>query len=131
MSSKNHRSTARILLFVFGCLGSRLLLALFTFLIGRSTSDAAETLCFCLGVVCLFTALMFTLLSTGVLKRDTGLEVSGGPIWWANIRWVNAVTYFIAGALLTGNAFMRRQAWTVLTLDVFIGAVAYAVFMLQ
>lgn len=84
-----------------------------------------------LGIACLVTALMFTFLATGLIRRDSGPEVFGEQIWWKDWRWVHAVTYFLAGALLTGSTVMRQQAWVVLFVDVVLGAIAYTVFSLQ
>jgi len=57
-------------------------------------------------------------------KRDTGLEVFGGKIWWQNLRPVHMLLWgFFSYLAVTGN----RKAWIVLLVDTLLGAGAFFV----
>jgi hypothetical protein len=58
-------------------------------------------------------------------KRQTGLEVNGGKIWWAKIRPLHALMY----AIFAYMAYTQMKlAWVPLLLDVMIGLIAFFTF---
>jgi hypothetical protein len=100
----------RFYLFLFGCIGSRLMFAI--------TSYFAPGWLLCImGVMALFPAMAwFYLFFIG--KRDTGLEVFGDTIWWKNLRPVHMLLWsFFAYLAISGN----RMAYVVLLVDTALG----------
>ena len=104
----------RLILFLFGCIGSRVL---FTFI--AKTVDISYLPY--LGYIALLPAIGMTYIYiTG--SRDYGAE-AGGKIWWNCLRPVHSLLYF----LFAYNAIMKNKdsAWKFLALDVVIGFVAF------
>jgi len=107
----------RFLLFLFGCIGSRLLFVY----VAKNIKEAYLKY---LGFLALGPAIGFVyLFLTG--KRKTGPEVFGGKIWWNNLRPVHALLYFLfAYNAIIGN----RNAWKFLLVDVIIGLLSFLSF---
>ena len=106
----------RFLLFLFGCIGSRLA---FTAL----SAFASGWLLTVLGILALFPVFGW-LYIIFIGKRDTGLEVFGGKIWWKNLRPVHLILWaFFAYLAITGN----RKAWIVLLVDTLFGLSAFLI----
>ena len=107
----------RFLLFLFGCIGSRLLFVY----VAKNIKEAYLKY---LGFLALGPAIGFIyLFLTG--KRKTGPEVFGGKIWWNNLRPVHALLYFLfAYNAIIGN----RNAWKFLLVDVIIGLLSFLSF---
>ena len=104
----------RILLFLFGCIGTRLAF------VWIAKTISLQYLPF-LGYAALLVAigLMYFFL-TGT--RQTGFEVFGDKIWWNNLRPVHATLY----ALFAYYAIQKNQnAWLILLADVILGLVAF------
>ncbi len=106
----------RFLLFLFGCIGSRLA---FT----AVSAFASGWVLMVLGIIALFPVFgWFYIIFIG--KRDTGLEVLGGKIWWKNLRPIHMLLWaFFAYLAITGN----RKAWLVLLVDTLFGLTAFLV----
>lgn len=99
-----------MLLFLFGCLVARLLLAY----IAKQLSP--EKLRWA-GVAALLFVLSWSVIYV-TNSRKTGFEVSGGPIWWDNIRPIHIAMWFMFALFaLRGN----RDAWVVLLIDAGLG----------
>jgi len=105
----------RLVLFLLGCIGSRVLLAY----IAKTLDN--EKLRY-MGYVCLLPAIgMMYIYVTG--SRDYGIE-AGGKIWWNNLRPIHSLLYF----LFAYSAIMKYDfAWMFLALDVLIGLSAFIV----
>jgi len=104
----------RFYLFIFGCIGTRLLLTL-------ASAMSPKWLLRIFGVIALFPVIgWFYLIFIGV--RDTGLEVFGDIIWWKKLRPVHMLLWALFAYLaIIGNPY----AWVVLLVDTLFGASAF------
>jgi len=110
----------RFMLFLFGCIGSRLL---FTTL----SAFASGLMLKMLGIVALIPVIGWTYIIF-IGKRDTGLEVLGDKIWWKNLRPIHLILWsFFAYLAITGN----KKAWIVLLMDTLFGLSSFLVFHLK
>ena len=107
----------RFLLFLFGCIGSRLAIAYFAKTISLQYLPI-------LGYLALLPAAGFAyIFATG--SRQTGGEVFGEKIWWNNLRPIHAILY----ALFAYYAIMQKTwAWKFLFADVMLGLAAFLAF---
>lgn len=106
----------RFLLFLFGCIGSRLA---FTAL----SAYASLNLLKILGFLALIPVIgWFYIIFIG--KRDTGLEVGGEKIWWKNLRPLHMLLWLSFSYLaITGN----KNAWIILLGDTIFGLGSFLV----
>lgn len=103
-----------IILFLTGCIGSRIAFALLAKYIFIDYLPY-------LGIISLIPIIGW-LYIIFIGKRDTGIEVFGEKIWWKKLRIVHLVLYI----LFAFFAFNKnRCAWIILLADVFIGLVAF------
>ena len=104
----------RILLFLFGCIGTRLFLVY----VAKTVSLQYLPL---LGYVALLPAIGFMyFFITGT--RTTGPEVFGDKIWWNNLRPIHAALY----GIFAYNAIQKNpDSWIFLLADVVIGFAAF------
>ena len=104
----------RLILFLFGCIGSRSLLAYVAKTINVKYLPY-------LGYIALIPAVgMMYIYITG--SRDYGTE-AGGKIWWNCLRPLHSILYFLfAYNAITEN---KKDAWKFLALDVVIGLIAF------
>ena len=108
--------TGRQILFIFGCLGMRLLLAI----IAKKINIKYLPI---MGYLCLIPALGFLIIYFGNFRK-TGIEVGGDKIWWNDLRPVHALMY----CLFAIYAIKKKSfAWIVLLVDVCIGLIAFTV----
>ena len=106
----------RFFLFLFGCIGSRLL---FTGISALASGWFLQLLGF-VAMIPVFG--WFYIIFIG--ERDTGVEVLGGKIWWKSIRPIHMLLWFLfAWLAIQGN----RQAWVVLLVDTLFGLGAFLV----
>ena len=105
----------RFLLFLFGCIGSRLAITAMSAVLPRFLTV--------FGYLALIPAIgWFYLIFIG--KRDTGLEVMGDKIWWQNLRPIHMLLWFtFAWLAIHGNS----NAWIVLLIDTLFGLGAFLV----
>lgn len=100
----------RFLLFLVGCIGTRLLLVYIA-------KNVNITLLKYMGYLLLLPAFgFFFLYLTGM--RKTGPEVFGDKIWWNNLRPIHGLMYL----LFSYNAIRgNKNAWVYLFIDVLFG----------
>lgn len=56
--------------------------------------------------------------------RNTGKSVSGGPIWWNNLRPIHSFLYFLFSvSAISGN----RNSWMILLADVIFGLINFSI----
>lgn len=104
----------RFFLFIFGCIGSRLLFTLVSY---YSPTWILQIL----GFIALIPVIgWFYIIFIG--SRDTGLEVFGEKIWWKNLRPIHMILWgFFSFLAINGN----RNAWIVLLIDTVIGMTSF------
>ena len=110
----------RFLLFLIGCIGSRLA---FTIISAYSTGIFLKLLgLLALGPVIGWLYIIF------IGNRDTGLEVFGDKIWWKDLRPIHTFLWAIFSYMaINGN----RKAWIVLLIDTLFGLSAFLVYHLR
>lgn len=104
----------RFLLFLIGCIGTRLLL------VYVAKNSSIELLKY-MGYLLLIPAFGFIYIYvTG--SRKTGPEVFGDKIWWNHLRPIHGLLYLIFSYnAITGN----KNAWIYLLIDVIFGFTSF------
>ena len=104
----------RFILFLFGCIGSRLA---FTAL----SAFASQSILKILGFIALIPVIgWFYIIFIG--ERNIGLEVGGGKIWWKHLRPIHMTLWGLFSYLaISGN----KNAWIVLLIDTLFGLGAF------
>ena len=107
----------RFILFLFGCIGMRLLFVIIA-------KNVSIKILHYLGYLALLPAIGFIyIFTTG--SRKTGAEVLGDKIWWNNLRPLHALLY----GLFAYNAIQGNpNSWLYLFLDVIIGLVSFLTY---
>ena len=107
----------RFLLFLIGCIGTRLIFVLLAKNIGLQYLPY-------LGYLALLPAIGFMYIYfTG--SRQTGAEVFGAKIWWNDLRPLHSLLYF----LFAYNAIQRnKNSWVYLLIDVVFGLFSFLIF---
>ena len=107
----------RILLFLIGCIGTRLLFV-------YAAKNASLQMLKYMGYLALIPAIGFSYIYlTG--SRQTGAEVFGEKIWWNNLRPVHGFLYILfAYNAIIGN----KNAWMYLFADVLFGLISFLLF---
>ena len=109
----------RELLFLFGCMGTRLFL---TWLAYKHHEVLKP-----LGVLALMISIGFMYIYlTG--SRKTGIEVDGELIWWNDLRPIHSILYGTFAFMALNE---NPHAWKVLLLDTSIGFTAWSVHKLK
>jgi len=108
--------TKRFLLFLIGCIGTRLLLVYIA-------KNVNMTLLKYMGYLLLLPAFgFFYIFFTN--SRKTGPEVFGDKIWWNNLRPIHGLLYLLFSYnAITGN----KNAWIYLLVDVLFGLIVFLV----
>jgi len=107
----------RFVLFLFGCISSRLLLVYI------AKNIDIKFLPF-MGYLLLLPAIgFFYIYLTGIRKR--GLEVFGDKIWWNDLRPIHGFLYL----LFSYNAIIgNKNAWIILFVDVLFGLISFLIY---
>lgn len=107
----------RISLFLFGCIGTRLLLTYISKII------SIEYLPY-LGYIAIIPMLGFMYIYLSG-SRETGAEVFGDKIWWNDLRPLHSLLY----GLFAYNAILKHDyAWIFLLIDVSVGLISFLTF---
>jgi hypothetical protein len=107
----------RFILFLIGCIGSRLLLV---YIAKNISTDLLKYL----GYILLLPAIGFSYIYL-TDARKTGAEVFGDKIWWNNLRPFHAILYF----LFSYNAIIgNKKAWIYLFIDVIFGLTSFFIY---
>ena len=107
----------RFLLFLFGCIGTRILLV---YLAKNSSILYLKYM----GYLALLPAIGFIYLFLSG-SRTSGAETFGAKIWWNNLRPIHGIIYF----LFAYNAIIGNQsAWKYLLVDVIFGLISFLTF---
>lgn len=104
----------RSLIFLFGCLGLRALLAYSV----SALPNLKYIFAFITGII----GLGFTTIYLGGLRK-VGVETGGQVIWWNSIRPIHAILYLMASYFIFREKF--HTASNILYLDVLIGFVVF------
>jgi len=105
----------RGIIFLFGCIGTRTLLALFI----ASKYNIYSRL---LSLVLLTIGLGFLTIYIGGF-RETGQEVGGGKIWWNVLRPIHGVLYILAAYFLYNKS--ENISANIILIDTLIGLIAW------
>jgi hypothetical protein len=107
----------RFLLFLIGCIGTRLL---FVYV----AKNVDTTYLRYIGYLALLPAIgFFYIFFTG--SRQTGAEVFGSKIWWNDLRPIHGTLYLLfAYNAIIGN----KSAWIFLLVDVIFGLLSFLTF---
>ncbi len=113
-----YMNTNRLLLFLIGCIGTRLL---FVYI----AKNISKPFLVYMGYIGLIIGLGFlTIYVTGI--RNTGLGAFGEKIWWNDLRPVHGILYLLfAYNAINGN---QNIAWKLLAVDVIIGLFSFLWF---
>ncbi len=106
--------TKRMLLFLIGCIGTRLFI---TYIAKQIKNEYLPYL----GYIALLPAIgfMYIYLTNG---RQTGPEVFGDKIWWNDLRPIHSINYFIFAYYAIHQ---YKNAWIFLFIDVMFGIVMF------
>ena len=106
----------RFLMFLIGCIGTRVLFVIIAKYIDLQYLKY-------LGYLALIPAIGFMyIFLTG--SRKTGAEVFGEKIWWNDLRPVHSILYFLfAYNAIIGN----KESWIYLLIDVSIGLISFLI----
>ncbi len=100
----------RFLLFLFGCIGTRLL---FTFLAKTVSLEYLKYL----GYLALIPAFGFIIIYLFGFRK-TGAEVIGSRIWWNELRPIHGALYGLFSYMAISQ---NKNAWIVLLIDTLFG----------
>jgi hypothetical protein len=104
----------RILYFLVGCVGSRILITL----LAKNIDNKYLPI---LGYIALIPAVGFLYIYiTG--SRKTGIEVGGDKIWWNSLRPLHSLLYFLFAYTAINK---NKQSWQILAIDVSIGLLSF------
>jgi hypothetical protein len=106
--------TKRTLLFLIGCMGTRLSLVWLAYKFPQYLK--------LMGLLALIPAIGFMYIYMNGLRK-TGPEVFGGRIWWDNLRPVHSLLWFTFAYMAINNN--HEHAWKVLLADVSLGFTAW------
>jgi hypothetical protein len=104
--------TKRYLLFLLGCIGTRLLLTWFSYFLNFNLILPIITGLISIGFI--------TIYLTGI--RKTGAEVFGEKIWWNSLRPIHGLLYLLFTLLYLKG---YNNAWIILLVDTLIGLTAF------
>jgi len=102
------------LLFLIGCIGTRLAL---TFFAREADKNVLRITSFFTGLISIG---FLSIYAFGL--RKTGIEVGGNRIWWNSLRPVHGALYGLFSIMAYNGS---QNSWMILLLDTMIGLGAY------
>lgn len=118
-SIRNFSRTQRDAVFIFGCLGTRALLAYLAYK-NRMNKNVSNIL----SIFTLIVGVSFAYLYITDSRRDA--DEAGGKVWWTGMRPIHALLYLLfAYSVLIGKS---ENAYVYLIADVVIAALAFAIY---
>jgi hypothetical protein len=107
----------RFLLFIFGCILTRIIFVIISKYINIKYLPI-------LGYLALIPALSFIYIYL-TDSRNTGIETGGEKIWWNNLRPIHGILYL----LFAYNAINKNpKSWIYLLIDVVFGLISFLIF---
>lgn len=106
----------RFLLFLFGCIGTRLAFALFA-------KNVQLAILPYLGFIALIPVIGWAYIIF-IGSRDTGAEVFGERIWWKSLRPVHMILWAVFAIMALSK---NKDAWLVLLGDTALGLISFLV----
>ena len=107
----------RLLLFLIGCIGTRLLLVYLAKTLNPNYVKYLGYISILIGISLIYVFFSGT--------RTTGPEVFGDKIWWNYLRPIHGILYLLfAYNAINGN----NKAWMFLLADVIIGFISFIIF---
>jgi len=100
----------RFILFIFGCILTRLFLTFFVKNLKLKYLPIA-------GYIALIPAISFLTIYYYNLRK-TGIEVFGDKIWWDDMRQVHGILYLLFAYFAINK---NKNAWVILLIDVILG----------
>jgi small-conductance mechanosensitive channel len=111
----HNKSSKRILLFLIGCMGTQLLLALLS-------KNVSDDILYKMGIIALFFAITSIYMFFND-ERKTGTKViSGATVWWHSLRPVHAILYFLFAYYAINK---KKNAWKILLINTLISFFAW------
>lgn len=107
----------RRLLFLFGCIGARLMLSRVLYTMDPRFNRYLIGLCICMIGIGFWYIYWFNL-------RKTGVEVFGDVIWWNDMRPFHGTMYLVAGVAFLSKEY-KEYAWRLVCLDAMVGLVKF------
>jgi hypothetical protein len=107
----------RYLLFLFGCIPTRLLLV---YIAKYGSKELIKLLAY-ISLIISFTFMYLYLTN----KRQTGVEVFGDKIWWNKIRPIHSIFYLLFAIYVFNN---NPNAWIFLLIDAIFGLLSFIFF---
>lgn len=118
------------LLFLLGCIPTRLFLAFLAYYSLNIDSKHSNTLKYVLTIITFLIGLSFIIIYEKGWRK-TGLETGGKEIWWNNYRPIHGFIYLTFSILsmiyiINPSYSSFKYIWILLLLDVFIGLFAFS-----
>jgi hypothetical protein len=118
------------LLFLLGCIPTRLFIAFLSYYSLNIDSKYSNILKYILTIVTFLIGLSFIIIYKKGWRK-TGLETGGKEIWWNNYRPIHGSIYLIFSVLsmiyiINPSYSSLKHIWIILLLDVFIGIFAFS-----
>lgn len=113
----------RMLLFIFGCIGLRSLMAYMSYTRGNTKTPLLNlTTNQILAIFTLIAGIGFMIIYYGGYRK-TAYE-AGGKVWWNKIRHIHGLLYLLFTISVFTN-YGLKQPWKLLLTDVIIGTLFY------
>lgn len=109
----------RILYFLVGCIGIRIIIAIIPLYIPKNLLPVLGLLTLIIGI-----AFLYLYFSNQRMNAPEG----GGVTWWANYRLIHGLLYLCASIYLLQK---KRLAWIPLSIDVLFGLIVFIVNKLK